>query len=80
MGQLLSLDVLNELKKKIKKHPLLESRDVKVEEFILGIIAEHFPKENELRTTKTKDIFCKELSKLFIELDKIVNVKKKAAK
>lgn len=80
MGQLLSLDVLSELKKKIRKHPLLESRDGKVEEFILDLISSHFPKDNELRTTKSKDIFCKELNKLFMELDKIVINKKKAAK
>lgn len=80
MSILLNTTVLNELRAKIRKHPLLSSRDANVEIFILSLIDKHFPTGNELKTTRTKDIVCSELEKVFRELDSIVNAKKKAAK
>lgn len=77
---LLSLSVLDELQKKMKTNKLINSRDKNVEDFFLNIIDQHFPKNNELRVTRSKDIFDREMAKLFKELDTIVNSKKKAAK
>ncbi|NCP97772.1 hypothetical protein GW796_05965 [archaeon] len=80
MSNLLNQTVLNELRTKFRKHPILTSNDSNIENFLLSIINNHFPKGNELKATKSKDIFNLEFQKVFKELDNIVNTKKKAAK